>query len=86
MILPSKHINLSESLFGLGGIILKILKNPMTLDDLWVRYSKMNNKKSLFPSYHSFDHVILALNYLFAIEVIDINDGDKIYIIPREEN
>ena len=40
MILPSKHISLSESLLGLAGILLTFLaKRPYTLDELWQELS-----------------------------------------------
>lgn len=75
MILPSKHIRLSESLLGLGGILLTITKEPVTVDDIWFKYSQINNSKNKFPAYHNFDNVILALNYLFLIGAIEINNG-----------
>lgn len=75
MILPSKHIRLSESLLGLGGVLLTITKEPVTVDDIWFKYSQINNSKNKFPAYHNFDNVILALNYLFLIGAIEINNG-----------
>jgi len=83
MILPSKHINFSESLLGLGGILLRLLKTPMSIDDLWVLYSKINNKAK-FPAYHNFDNVILALNYLFLIDAIDLNSDGDLYRNQKE--
>ena len=80
MILPSKHINFSESLMGLGGALLRLLKKPMSIDDLWMAYSKINNK-SKFPSYHSFDNVVLALNYLFMINAVGINEEGSLFKI-----
>lgn len=79
MILPSKHISLSESFFGLGGVILGFLKTPLTVDEIWHRFYKINNTKQ-FPAYHSFDNVILALDYLFVIGAIDINEQGKIML------
>jgi len=77
MILPSKHIRFSESLFGLGGILIGFLSSPKTIDELWNKYSKVNNTKK-FPAYHDFDNVVLALDYLFVVGVIDINEKGKI--------
>ncbi|MEM6319906.1 MAG: ABC-three component system middle component 6 [Bacteroidota bacterium] len=86
MILPSKHIRVSESLMGLGGIILDFLqKGEKTVDELWLKISKINNSKRL-PAYHSFDNVVFSLNYLFAIGAVDIGELDKIYIIKKENN
>ena len=79
MILPSKHIRFAESLFGLGGVILGLLNRPATVDELWHEYSFLNNKKRKFPAYHDFDNLVLALNYLYVIGAIDINNEGKIY-------
>lgn len=84
MILPSKHIRFSESLLGLGAFLVDILKEEnKTVDELWLRISKLNNSSKL-PAYHSFDNVVLSLNYLFAIGVVEIGVGDKIYLIQND--
>lgn len=77
MILPTKHIRISESLIGLGGYLLKYLKEPMTIDQLWIKYEIVNNKK--FPSYHNFDNMVLALNLLFIMGIVDINEKGELY-------
>jgi hypothetical protein len=80
MILPSKHISLAESLLGLGGVLLEIIKQkPYSLDSLWQEYSKINNRKDVFPAYHSLDNVILAVDLLFVIGAININSEGEIY-------
>ena len=56
----------------------------MSVDDLWMHYSKINNKKTKFPAYHSFDNVILALNYLFLIDAININSEGYLYKNQKE--
>jgi hypothetical protein len=76
MILPTKHIRISESLIGLGGYLLKQLIEPMTIDNLWVKYLKSKNK---FPAYHSFDDVVLSLNLLFIMGIIEINKNGELY-------
>lgn len=78
MILPSKHIRFSESLMGLGGILLSFINEPKSVDEIWFRYSEINNSKRKFPAYHNFDNVILALNYLYLIGAIQININGKI--------
>lgn len=79
MILPSKHIRFSESLLGLGGIILSLINEPKTVDEIWLKYSEINNSKTGFPAYHNFDNVILALNYLYLIGAILIDNNGKIH-------
>ncbi len=78
MILPSKHIRFSESLMGLGGILLSFINEPKSVDEIWFKYSEINNSKRRFPAYHNFDNVILALNYLYLIGAIEINTNGKI--------
>jgi hypothetical protein len=79
MILPSKHIRISESLLSLGGYLLKYLKEgPQTVDQLWFKVNKQNNSKKAF-AYHGFDNVVLALNYLYIIGAIDINTTGEIF-------
>lgn len=77
MILPTKHIRISESLIGLGGYLLKFLKEPMTIDQLWIKYENVNNKK--FPAYHNFDNMVLALNLLFIMGILDLNEKGELY-------
>ncbi|MDP8212102.1 MAG: hypothetical protein P9X22_02270 [Candidatus Zapsychrus exili] len=69
---------MSESLFGLGSYLLKFLDTPKTIDELWWDYSKINNSKR-FPAHHGFDDIVFALDYLFCVGALDINDQGKIY-------
>ena len=39
MILPTKHINFSHSLLGLGAYILSQLQSPRSIDALWEKYN-----------------------------------------------
>lgn len=79
MILPTKHINFSESILGLAGVLLSfIMKKPYTVDGLWVEYSKINNTKE-FPAYHDFDNLILAVNLLHLIGTVDVNNIGEIF-------
>ena len=73
MLMPKKHINLSESLIGIGGIILQCLgKNSKSLDAI-ISYNK--NKKI----YNNTDSIVLAIDYLYSIGAIDINEEGGIY-------
>ena len=81
MILPAKHIKFSQSLIGLGGLILSFLKEPMTIDDIWAKYSKTS--KSKFPGYHTFDNVVLAANLLYVIGALEINENGELYHAPN---
>ncbi len=76
MILPSKHIKFSQSILGLAGFLLSQLKQPKTIDELWIKYSKTSAKK--FPSYHDFDNIVLAVNLLYTLEAIELNEWGEI--------
>ena len=79
MILPTKHIRVSESLFGLGAYVLSYIQiRPLNIDELWKKVVKLNKSKS-FDAYHGFDDLILTLNYLYAIGAIDLDTEDRIY-------
>ena len=77
MILPEKHVRVSESLFGLGGFILKLLAEPKTLDRVWSDFEKINNTKE-FPAYNSFENFVLALDYLYMIGAIELNAAGRL--------
>ena len=79
MILPEKHIKLSESLFGLGGVLLNLVQEPIYIDDLWKQFEEINNT-DIMSANHSFDNFILALDYLFIINAINTNQEGKIYL------
>ena len=75
MILPKKHVKLSESLFAIGAIVLTTLEDNPTVDKIW---NIISNDKSL-NIIISFDNFILALDYLYTIGAIDINEKGGVY-------
>ncbi|MFA7708344.1 MAG: ABC-three component system middle component 6 [Candidatus Pacearchaeota archaeon] len=77
MILPSKHVKIAESLFGLGGIILSLLDKPKDLDKLWAEFERFNNT-DYFPAYHNYDNFILAIDLLFLLNLIKLNEIGEI--------
>jgi hypothetical protein len=82
MILPQKHIKLSESLFALAAYVLKFSKKPITVDRLWDKFQKLNNTPEL-PAYHEMDNLILAVEFLYTIGLIDMNDEGSLYAITK---
>jgi hypothetical protein len=69
MILPSKHINFSQSLLGLGAFILSQLESPKTVDELWENYLSAYQNKD-YPAKQSFDNLIMTLLFLYSIDRI----------------
>ncbi len=68
MILPTKHIKLSNSLLNVGAEILKHLDESQTVTSLW-------NKARTVSHVKTFERFILGLDLLFMIGVIDFQDG-----------
>jgi hypothetical protein len=77
MLLPAKHIKLSESLLGLSGFILKSLDKPKTVDALWSELSASIERND-YPAYHSFENLLLTLGFLYSINLIALDDNGKI--------
>lgn len=74
MIMPSKHINFSQSLLGFGSYLLSKLKSPKSVDDLWKEYQN-DLKNDLYSAPHSFDNLNLALIFLYGINAIKEDNG-----------
>jgi hypothetical protein len=64
MILPNKNIILSNSLLGLGLIVLNKLHSKETVSSLWlkIRGEKIN----------SFEKFVLVLDFLYTLKLIEI--------------
>lgn len=68
MILPTKHIKLSNSLLNVGAEILKQLEEVQTVTLLW-------NKTRTVSHIKTFERFTLGLDFLFIIGLIDFQDG-----------
>ena len=74
MIMPSKHINFSQSLLGFGSYLLSKLDKPMSLDDIWKIY-QADLSKEYYIAKHSFDNLIMTFIFLYGINAIDQKNG-----------
>lgn len=74
MILPTKHINFSQSLLGLGAYVLSQLSTPKTIDELWNDYSD-DYKNKVYLAKHSFDNLVMTIIFLYSIDSITENNG-----------
>ncbi|TKJ57540.1 hypothetical protein PspCFBP13506_23490 [Pseudomonas sp. CFBP13506] len=70
MLMPDKHIKFAESLIGLGSFILETLDEPKSIDALWDSFGQARLDKK-YPSPHSFESLVLAVDVLFAIGAIE---------------
>ena len=74
MILPTKHINFSQSYLGFGSYLLSKLKQPTSIDELWKGYQK-DLEDDLYFAKQSFDGMILTLIFLYTIGLIEEKKG-----------
>lgn len=74
MILPTKHIRSDRALIGVGGELLRLLKQPMTVSRLWdeVRTARAAYAPSSPMSYEWF---VLSLDLLFMIGAVNFDRG-----------
>lgn len=79
MIMPGKHISMSESIFGLGGFVLSLLNTPKTFDKCWEELNKKYIDKNIIKKKHTLDTFILTIDFLYMIGSVDINEGGEIY-------
>lgn len=77
MLLPTKHIRLSESIIGLASFVLVDLKFPKTIDSLWVDFRKSYTLRK-YPSYHSFENLVVAVDFLYSIGAVNEDEYGRI--------
>lgn len=80
LILPEKHIYLSETLYGIGGLILSLFddfETTLTVDALWIKLEKKNKNKKIIMDLN-FDKFILSIDFLFTIGALDLEEGGKL--------
>ena len=78
MLLPDKHIRISESVLGIAGLVLQSLKTSKSFDQLVAKISKDQSEQS-WPGGYSVESIALALCFLHSIEAVDVtNNGDLV--------
>ena len=75
LLLPHKHVRFCNSLIGLAGFVLSLLNEPRTLDELWALIDRDN---AGWYSRPPFEHVVLAVDILFAIGQIELVHDNRI--------
>jgi len=74
MIMPSKHINFSQSFLGFGSYLLTKLDKPKSIDDVWKIYQN-DLSNDYYSAKHSFDNLIMTFIFLYSIHAIDQKNG-----------
>lgn len=81
MILPSKHLSQDRALLTVGAKILRHLSQPMTVSALWEEVPRpVAGQKD--PPPLRYDGFVLALDLLFLMGVIELQDGILIRKAP----
>lgn len=68
MILPTKHLKLSNSLLGAGAALLKHIDNNHTITALW-------NTAKILPEIKTFERFTLSLDLLFMMGAVEFQDS-----------
>lgn len=72
MLMPDKHIKLGESILGLSAYLMELLEHPQVIDQLWSSF-RQNYKKGEYPVDHTFEHLVFAIDVLYAINAVDVD-------------
>lgn len=75
MILPSKHLSQDRALLTVGARILQRLQQPKTVSALWEEVPRSGKEDSRLVSTLSYDGFVLALDLLFLMGTIEMEDG-----------
>lgn len=67
MILPTKHLPLDRSTMGIGAMLLKNLREPRTVSELWELASH--------GDVQTFDQFVEGLDLLYLLGAVDHVDG-----------
>ncbi|WP_343008518.1 ABC-three component system middle component 6 [Parolsenella catena] len=78
MILPTKGIASDRSILGVGGDVLEMMRDePIGASTLWERYAKYR-KKYGYDASVTFDWFVLALDFLFMIGAVELDDRGRL--------
>ena len=69
MLLPDKHIRLSESIIGLASFILDVLDKPKGFEQICRDYENAYGN-NVYPTYHSSENLLSAILFLFMIGAV----------------
>jgi hypothetical protein len=77
MLLPEKHIKLSESILGLGSFIIDSLKEPKHFNQI-IREFHAKFESKAYPSDHPLENLLLAVDFLYAIGTITLFEDGRL--------
>jgi hypothetical protein len=78
VLLPDKHLRLSESVLGFGGLVLSLVDGPLPFDALWRRVSEQTDSTA-WPSSHGIEDFVLALCFLYSLGAVDVSSDGELF-------
>jgi hypothetical protein len=77
VLLPDKHLRISESVLGFAGLVLSLVSKPVPFDSLW----KSVQEKLESPEWpkHGVENFALALCFLFSIGSLDVSSKGELF-------
>lgn len=76
MILPSKHLPQDRALLTVGAHVLTFLARPKTVSALWEELNRTDSSlTAAMPRRITYDWFLLALDLLFALGTIELENG-----------
>lgn len=80
MLLADKHIQVKESIFGLAGLLLPILIDSPTVEEVWLEVRRWRTSGGLPPIYQSLDNTLLSLTFLFSIGAVTLGGDGRLHL------
>lgn len=78
MLLPTKHVDLSQSIIGFGAYIIKSIGDKeVTIEKIWDSYVHDFSEKENLPTY-SYNNLVLTITFLYSIDAIIYDEGGYI--------
>ncbi|MCY4261297.1 MAG: hypothetical protein OXC91_13670 [Rhodobacteraceae bacterium] len=74
MILPTKHVRTERAIIGIGGELLDLLREPMTVSRLW---NELRKRRTVTAPVAPIDYgwFVLALDFLFLVGAVESRRG-----------
>lgn len=67
MLLPDKYLPLEDSYLGLGAVVLRNMRQPAKVDQLWKKLRRNEH-------FGTYDRYIVTLGLLFRGGIIELDD------------
>ena len=68
MISPTKHINVTNSLLGVGATLIEFLDDETTVTFLW-------NRAKTLPNIRTYDRFTLGLDLIYLLGLVRFENG-----------